>query len=297
MKSKESFSLKFFIIPQPDNIHAKIFLRITVDRKKVEMYTGSTIRIDMWNEAAQQAKSTKKTSNTGVNEDLLKLKNQITDIKRRLQYEGKPISSKLIKDIHTGAVGEKHFLLEYFNDHISQLEKLSKEYSKGTIKNYRVTYKHLQNFIISKRLKDIELLQVDTKFINDFDFHLMTYISSDNKSAMDRNSANRQHKRLKAVLHKGMKEEILDKDPYNSFKIKDNTVNRTFLSEEEIELLKKHDLGNNLSLQKVRDIFLFSIYTGLRFGDASQLKTNHVSKDNKGQYWTCNKIVDNKLSN
>src|SRR5688500_12703197 len=122
MAYKDSFSLKFFIILQPDSNTAKIFLRITVDRKKAEIYTGLTIHIDSWDEALQQAKSKK---NASINEDLSAIKNKIIDIKRRLQYEGKAISAKLIKDIYIGATEDKQFLLEYFSKHISQLEKLS----------------------------------------------------------------------------------------------------------------------------------------------------------------------------
>lgn len=282
MASKDSFSFKFFIIPQASGVMAKIFLRITVDRKKAEIYTGHTVLPEHWNEEQQQSEYKK---DKALNEDLVGIKNEIIAVKRRLQYENKPISAKVIKDIYTGASEVKHTLFDYYRQYLEQIEKLTKEYSKGTVKNYRVTYRHLQNFLASRKVKDLPLTLVDNKFANDFDFHLMTYVNPVTKVTMDRNTANRQHNRLKTILNKAVREGILDKSPYDNFKLKDNATNREFLTEEELELLKHHPLGGNKSLQRVRDIFLFSVYTGLRFGDAQQLKLTHVRKDKEGKYW------------
>jgi site-specific recombinase XerD len=45
----------------------------------------------------------------------------------------------------------------------------------------------------------------------------------------------------------------------------------------------KVKLGGNQSLEKVRDIFLFSVYTGLRFEDAQALTMDRLSKDKAGK--------------
>jgi site-specific recombinase XerD len=113
----------------------------------------------------------------------------------------------------------------------------------------------------------------------------MTVSNVVTKGTMDRNSVNKQHQRLKAVLFKAIREGYIEKNPYQNFKLKNNKTHRDFLTEEELELIKTHPLGGNASLQKVRDIFLFSVYTGLRFGDASQLTVNHIRKDKEGKFW------------
>ena len=216
---------------------------------------------------------------------MAEIKNKIVSIKRRLQYEEKHISAKLIKNIYTGIAEAKHSLMNYFQQYLSQIEKLTKEYAVGTVKNYRVTRNHLQNFLIHKKLKDCFLNQVDDKFVSDFDFHLMTYINPATDSTMDRNTANWQHNRLKTVLNKVIREGYLKKSPYENFKLKDKPTNRGFLTAEELESLKLHPLGGNASLLKVRDIFLFSVFTGLRFGDVQELKASHIHQDKEGKYW------------
>ena len=133
MRKVDSFTLKFFLlISKEASISAKIYLRITVDRKKAEIYTAYTVLIENWDDIRQQSSA---KQDSAINEDLIDFKNRIISIKRRLQYEDKPLSAKLIKDIYTGATSVNKFLLEYFNEHIQQNDRLKKEYSKGTVSN------------------------------------------------------------------------------------------------------------------------------------------------------------------
>jgi integrase/recombinase XerD len=283
MNKVDSFSLKFYLLPpKAGHDKAKIYLRIIVDRLKAELFTGHSVHLNHWDTVRE--KSTAKID-IALNEDLAEIKNKIISIKRRLQYEEKPVSAKLLKDVYTGATEVRKFLLEYFSEHIHQIEKLPTEYSEGTVSNYRTTLKHLQSFLVTRKVKDIPIQQVDYKFISAWDLHLMNITNIVHKATMDRNTANKQHQRLKAVLFKAIREDILEKNPYQSFKLKNNKTNRDFLTEEELESLRTHTLGDNKSLQKVRDIFLFSVYTGLRFGDATELKLQHIRKTKEGKVW------------
>ena len=56
------------------------------------------------------------------------------------------------------------------------------------------------------------------------------------------------------------------------------------LTQEELDALIEHDLGQNESLKKVRDVFIFSVYTGLRFVDAQQLTMDRIQKTKEGKY-------------
>ncbi len=75
------------------------------------------------------------------------------------------------------------------------------------------------------------------------------------------------------------------KNPYHDFKLKDEKTTRQYLTQEEIDEMVKHTLADNASLKKVRDMFLFSVYTGLRFSDAISLKTEHIKQTCDGKYW------------
>ncbi|MBK7816313.1 MAG: integrase catalytic domain-containing protein [Sphingobacteriaceae bacterium] len=86
-------------------------------------------------------------------------------------------------------------------------------------------------------------------------------------------------------------ENIISRNPYSRFKLKYTASTRTFLTAPELQKIESSDLGGNISLDRVRDKFLFSVYTGLRFKDADNLKEENIEFDGK-KYWVV--IVQNK---
>ena len=87
---------------------------------------------------------------------------------------------------------------------------------------------------------------------------------------------------MRTVLNKAINEDLLVKSPYNKFKLKDKKTKREFLTAEELKLIKEHDLSENTYIEKIRDFFLFSCYTGLRFNDAFSLKMDNIKEDDQG---------------
>jgi hypothetical protein len=73
----------------------------------------------------------------------------------------------------------------------------------------------------------------------------------------------------------------LDKNPFANYKSKVKEVERVYLSEEEIQNLINKDLKNE-RLSLVRDIFLFSGFTGLAYIDVKNLtKPKHTLTRNQ----------------
>ncbi len=177
-------------------------------------------------------------------------------------------------------------MVEFYEEVLSKKERMpTSEVSEGTIGNYRATLKHLKNFMATKKLKDLAIEQLDYKFLSDWDFYLMTIIDPQKGKPMERNTANKQHQRLKAILNIAIKEGILAKQPYSTFPLKFTKAHRDFLTDDALNRLKESDLGGNYSLQKIRDIYLFSVYTGLRYGDALGLQLINIVKRSDGSLW------------
>jgi len=96
-----------------------------------------------------------------------------------------------------------------------------------------------------------------------------------------RSTVNDMHKRLKAALEYAVEEELLPANPYRKFKAKveDFGVNIKYLTEDQLERIKKHNLGGNQSLEKARDWFLMGCSTGLRYSDLKELAPGHFTYD------------------
>lgn len=76
----------------------------------------------------------------------------------------------------------------------------------------------------------------------------------------------------------------LKRDPFINFKMSREQVNRTALTESELERIAEKDFGNN-RLDQVRDAFLFCCYTGLAYIDVSKLTTSNIVEGFGGKNW------------
>jgi len=76
----------------------------------------------------------------------------------------------------------------------------------------------------------------------------------------------------------------MKKNPFALIKFHEVEVHKEFLMQDEIDRIykKPFDIAR---LDLVRDMFVFSCYTGLGFVDVQQLSKEHIIKDNSGNLW------------
>jgi len=183
------------------------------------------------------------------------------------------------KILHTSQE-KKHSLIEVYQYHNDQFEKLvGSEFSYGTYKKFKSALKSLKAFLEWKFKKnDVYITEVNHKFITDYEF----YLKSVHK--LQHNSAMVNVKKLKKILRQCVANDWLDKDPFKSYKITTKETHRNFLLKDELETL----LNKNISvkrLDQVRDIFLFSCYTGLSYTDVMLLTRKDISIGIDGEQW------------
>ena len=80
--------------------------------------------------------------------------------------------------------------------------------------------------------------------------------------------------RFKKITNFCIKNNYITKDPFIGFKISFKKTNRVYINNQELYILKHIKLNN--SLNKVRDIFLFSCYTGLSYIDLYNLNIKNI---------------------
>jgi integrase len=96
-------------------------------------------------------------------------------------------------------------------------------------------------------------------------------------------TSNKRHKILRAYMSKAIKLEMLSKNPYDNFKIPTPVVNKTALIGSELKALEGIKfLSPNGRPERVRDMFLFATYTGLRWGDVSAVTRQNLIKTDDG---------------
>lgn len=254
-------------------------MRISVDQQRVEMATGRYINPTSWNGKLNKAFPRKK-GGVQINQFLDALKNGIYDHHTAMVKNGEDISAKKLKARFLGKDEGRKTLLqvfEYHNKQISELVGIS--YSRATLQRYVTSLDHIKNFLKHQyNLKDIPLHQIKYSFITDLEHYLKTVRKCNN------NTTYKYIKNFKKIIILAIKNEWLSKDPFAKYKSSLVEVKREYLTKD--ELLKLENLKLSIHrLDFVRDIFLFSCYTGLAYIDVSNLTTENIRKGIDGNNW------------
>lgn len=129
-----------------------------------------------------------------------------------------------------------------------------------------MTRKHFANFLVENRgRKDISTGELDQMMINDFDIYLRTKLS------MRQNSASKTVRFLKTVVLFMIRCGAIERDPFVNYRFQWKQAPRDFLSEEELTRIIEKKLATP-RLEGVRDIFIFSCFSGLAYIDIANQK-------------------------
>lgn len=261
------------------NLQVPVYLRITVNGKRSEFSTGKNVDLSKWNPEISRIKGNSEEART-INKYFDVLSSKILEIERNLTLSGESFEATDVRNLLTGRQETERHLIPIFQDHNNRMEKLiGKEYAVGTLKNFKTCLAHLKQFLWSFYKKsDINIKKIEPAFLNDFDFFLRTVAKCNNNSTV------KHTKNLAKILKICFQNTWIDKDLVVYYKGKFNEVATNFLTKEEIKSVQDKDFaGQGLNL--VRDIFIFSCYTGLAYTDIHNLTKNHISIGIDGNLW------------
>ncbi|MXV16555.1 site-specific integrase [Hufsiella ginkgonis] len=279
---KRTFKVLFFV-RKPKNYSdgtVPIYLRLTVDGERVEWHTQRECDPERWNAQAGRMIGTKQDAKS-VNAWLEQLHVQVFDTQRHLAHMGKEPTALAIRNKIQGKGDEKvHTLIEVFEYHNEQFAQLvGKDFAPGTLKKFKTALAALQNFITWKfSVRDVAITQVNHQFITDYEFYLKSIHGVQHNTAMG------MIKKLKKIIRQCVANDWLAKDPFLSYKIKTRETHRAFLLEKDLELLaNKHFPTDRLNL--VKDLFLFSCFTGLSYSDVAELSSTDIAIGIDREMW------------
>ncbi len=200
---------------------------------------------------------------------------------RELTLSKKPFTADTLKDAYLGIETDEYSLMSLMEYHNSYL-KDTLEW--GTMKNYHTTQKYVKMFLHKRRVRDILLNQLSYRFVVDFELFLRAHKPIDHHLPMGNNTVMKHIERLKKMVNVAIKNEWLEKDPFAKFQSKFIRTERGFLNEDELKSIEKRVLKIP-RLQLVRDLFVFSCYTGLPYCDVMQLTPENICVGMDREYW------------
>ncbi len=207
-----------------------LYLRITIDGKRSETATSLEIDPDKWESG--KMKGTKEDAKS-FNAYVDTLRSKLYDCHKQLLQSDFSITAEVLRNAFTGKGERSRYLIEIFKAHNSNIEKLiGKDYAKPTLTKYTTTVNHLENFLKWKNnTSDINLSQLKYEFLADFEFYLKS------EKSIDHNTTAKYIKNTKKVINDCVAKGWLKANPFSNFKITTKLVDRTFLSEAELDTL------------------------------------------------------------
>jgi len=171
-------------------------------------------------------------------------------------------------------------ILEYFGRHnLDYAEKVGNSRALSSFARYQTVCGHLQHYIRDcYRKEDLPLRSMRASFIHRFDRYLRV------DCGLAPNTVWGYMITLKHVLGLAARENLLSVDPFAGYTNSYTPADRGYLSEDELLRLMQEPPASGVE-ERVRDLFLFSAFTGLSYVDIKELRTGNLRKLFDGNWW------------
>ncbi|MEY8687418.1 site-specific integrase [Bacteroides sp. AN502(2024)] len=269
---KMNFKVSFYLRSNYENKEGKspVMLRVFLNGEMANF--GSTkifVNKSLWNNTTSRMKG-RTAEVLSVNSSLDSISTTLHAIFRKLE-DDENLSLDKIRSYYSGKSREYSTFLPIFDRFIENVrQRVGVNLSKASLQKYSVLRRHFSEFLSFKYgRKDIGLTELTPSVIEEFELYLRTI------GGCAFNTSVKKMKTLKTVTLYAFRHGFLLHDPFVNHRFHLEPVDRGFLTDEEILRIANKDLSIE-RLALVRDIFIFSCFTGLAYIDVSNLTPDNI---------------------
>ena len=263
-----------------------IRMRVNFASKRIEFTTGYRIDASKWDAYKQRVKngcSNKlKQSASEINASLLEYYTEIQSIFKRFEVEDvmptpeqiKEAFNALHKPVSEEPKPKKEALpcdfFQVFDDFVEDCGRQN-NWTDSTFEKFAAVKNHLTNF-----REGLTFEFFDERGLNDYVGYLRDV------KEMRNTTIGKQLSFLKWFLRWAFKKGVHQNNAYDSYKPKLKSTQKKiiFLTWDELNRLREFKIpSNKQALERVRDVFLFQCFTGLRYSDVFNLRRSDIKGD------------------
>ncbi|PXY43330.1 site-specific integrase [Flavobacterium hydrophilum] len=273
------------------NGESPIYARLSYNDKQISMSTGQAISKERWastNNLRNQLKIEKEI----VIKNLLDLF-QLNAAKKftELFRIDPDVNLQLLKAELTGKVKidqlEGPTIIEIMDNYNLFFTKRvnSGERAPASLQKYKRAKDLLLSFISSNYKKeDMPASELSSSFVFKLEQFLKYESSFKEQTGIKNNSVVKYMKMYKTACNYAIKMDLIIKNPFNIYDGRLSVKDAVFLTQHELNTIE-NKIFSTPRLEKVKDIFLFSCYTGYAPIDALELTERNLSEDSTGNLW------------
>jgi len=279
--STSNFTIRFYLRTNQVNKDGEcaIMVRITVNSERATFSTKLFTQPDQWDSNANKV--------IGASKQVRELNKLLDDIKAAIRnhyYEleryDSLVTAEKVRNAFLGVTVRTESLMQLFKEYMEECEALEGiSRSPATVQKYDRCYRRVQEFLKAKyNLTDIPLVEIGHKFIVDLECYLRTV------SGCNENTAAKFLQTFRMIIIRAKNNGYIKADPFANYRIRIKRVDRGYLTQEEIDRIAAKEFKVK-RLEQIRDIFLFSCYTGLAYIDLKELGPEQIQTSFDGNKW------------
>lgn len=256
-----------------------LYVRLTVDSKRLEFSSKKFIEKSKWADHLSKMKGNSEEARS-INMYVDSIKTEVNNIEMILKNQNKPLTIGNFKKLLFKQSDCDRMIGVIYNEHNNRIKELiGKGYAAGTLERFAISKKHLEEFLVWKlNTKDISIKEIDFALIKDFEFYLRSIKECSNNTAV------KYIRNFRKIVNICLENDWLDKDPFVKYKGAMEQVDTNFLFESQVEAIYRKKYSST-RLTTIRDIFIFSCFTGLAYVEANDLRPDDIRIGIDGQKW------------
>lgn len=285
---KSTFKVLFYLKKNEPkkNGYVTIMIRITVDGSNTQFSSKLDMHPDDWDVSKGQARTGKgySTKNSALNRLLESIKSELTVHYNRLMNVKGYALPEQIRNAFLGLEEKEKTLITYFSQFNEQYkQKVGTTATQKTYSRYELTKQRLIDFMEERyHVSDMQIRELNTVFIENFYLYLRNTCDISNNTAM------KFVQRFRTVLNYAKNTGLDFIDPFANYKFNFERVDRGYLEQAEIDKIYNKEFTSK-RLEQVRDMFIFSCYTGLSYIDLCNLIPENIKTGFDSKLWIMTK--------
>jgi integrase len=246
----------------------QIFMIFVFNGKRIRYYIRRRIEPKYWEPKKQRAKTSYPNYRI-FNAFLNTIANFLEKEFNKLEINDEKVTIEKLKsslDERIRKEDTKQNVLDCYDEFLEASKNVRR---LNTLKSHKSTKNKLEGFEEFKKVK----LTFDT-FDHKFDVQFKDYLI--NEAKLTNNTISKYYRTFKVFMKWATEKGYNKNMDYQNFKAKQTEGEIYFLTWD--ELMTLYELENiNDKLKRVRDVFCFGCFTGLRFSDIANLKQENIS--------------------